>query len=58
MKKIIIAVLCMLLTAGALAGCGEKNKSEKNADLSIVATIFPDMTGCVRSWAMKRKMPI
>ncbi|MDY3038086.1 MAG: metal ABC transporter substrate-binding protein [Eubacteriales bacterium] len=41
MKKIIIAVLCMLLTAGALAGCGEKNKSEKNADLSIVATIFP-----------------
>ena len=41
MKKIIIAVLCMLLTAGALAGCGEKNKSEKNADLSIVVTIFP-----------------
>ena len=41
MKKIIIAVLCMLLTSGALAGCGEKNKSEKNADLSIVATIFP-----------------
>ena len=41
MKKIIIAVLCMLLTAGALAGCGEKNKSDKNADLSIVATIFP-----------------
>ena len=41
MKKIIIAVLCMLLTAGALAGCGEKNKSEKNAYLSIVATIFP-----------------
>lgn len=41
MKKIIIAVLCMLLTAGALAGCGEKNKFEKNADLSIVATIFP-----------------
>lgn len=41
MKKIIIAVLCMLLTAGTLAGCGEKNKSEKNADLSIVATIFP-----------------
>ena len=41
MKKIIIEVLCMLLTAGALAGCGEKNKSEKNADLSIVATIFP-----------------
>ena len=55
MKKIIIAVLCMLLTAGALAGCGEKNKSEKNADLSIVATIFPGY-----DWvrAMKRKMPI
>ena len=42
MKKIIIAVLCMLLTAGALAGCGEKNKSEKNANLSIVTTIFPE----------------
>ena len=40
MKKIISAVLCVLMLVGVMAGCGRP--SPDNGRLSIVVTIFPE----------------
>lgn len=38
MKKLIALLLCLLLPASVMAGCGTANK---DADIKVVATIFP-----------------
>ena len=34
-------LLCIIMTAAALAGCGKRNDSESDGKLMIVATVFP-----------------
>ena len=47
MKKICSVILCLLMTAGILSGCGNNNTANHdiaatNEKLSIVTTIFPE----------------
>ena len=42
MKKITALLLALLVLAGALAGCGKQNDTNKTDKLSIVTTIFPE----------------
>lgn len=44
MKKLIAAILCLIMAAGTAAGCGSDpapSNDEGNEKLSVVATIFP-----------------
>lgn len=50
MKKYMLALGLSLLTVlGLFTGCSPKAETASDPDsLKIVATIFPDTTGCVR----------
>ena len=41
MKRIAALLLALILTVSALAGCNTEKKTADNADIKVVATIFP-----------------
>ncbi len=45
MKKVLSIILAVILTAGCLSGCNFGGKSDRDGKLTVVATIFRNMTG-------------
>ena len=41
MKKLLILILCLTMFASVLVGCDTKNPAASDADIKVVATVFP-----------------